>query len=66
MIPDEPENVRLVIDKSIKPIDLEKEEANLKKYQIDLELHLKKAEQFQLKIKETKERIKLAQKSKKK
>jgi hypothetical protein len=32
MIPDEPENVRLVIDKSIKPIDLEKEEANLKKY----------------------------------
>jgi hypothetical protein len=38
------EFTRVVIDKSLKPIDLEKEEADLKKHLIDLEFHKKKVE----------------------
>tara|TARA_B110000285_G_C15076368_1_gene590979 strand:- start:127 stop:294 length:168 start_codon:yes stop_codon:yes gene_type:complete len=42
----EPQNIRMVIDKSVKPIDIEQEEVNLKKHQIDLEHHMKKVEHF--------------------
>ena len=64
---------RLVIDKSVNKsapakqkekemIDLDLEQSNLKKYQIDLEFHMKKVELYENKIKETKARINKAKK----
>ena len=46
----EAEFTRVVIDKSLKPIDLEKEENDLKKHLIDLEFHKKKVDHFEAKI----------------